>query len=394
MSDKNTLLDQFSFAMGRGADAPTEPLADDSDDNKLPTDRITPDQVDDNDDDTDIIDPKDLQDNADGGDDSDDVDDGDDDSTDNNDSDLDDNDAGTGNDVSTDDQDTDSDDDLTEVEEKIVELINEKLNNRLEFEDGEEPKTLEDYIKKIDELAEESAMPKYPSEDMEEMHKFVESGGSLEDYFNLKYKHVDLTDIDIDKESNQKLVVKSLLQEKGFSDKRIDRMLSRYEEADVLKEEAEDALEELKDLDSQMASKRAKEQELAAKKQQEQEVAMIDNIKSTIDDIEEVRGVKLTKRKKQELVDYILKPDNEGLTQYQRDYNENFSNNLIETAFLLKEKDLFMNTVNKKAKSNAAREIKSMLKNKGRRNSSTASTRRNSGNANSFDGVYSLFGHK
>ena len=62
-------------------------------------------------------------------------------------------------------------------------------------------------------------------------------------------KHFEnLDDIDIEDEANQKLVVKQLLKEKGFSTKKIDKLVSRYEEAGLLEDEAQDALEDLKEI--------------------------------------------------------------------------------------------------------------------------------------------------
>lgn len=49
-------------------------------------------------------------------------------------------------------------------------------------------------------------------------------------------------------ESNQKLVVKQFLKEKGISAKQIEKKISKYEEAGLLEDEAQDALESLKEI--------------------------------------------------------------------------------------------------------------------------------------------------
>jgi hypothetical protein len=49
-------------------------------------------------------------------------------------------------------------------------------------------------------------------------------------------------------ESNQKAVVTELLRYSGYTDDQIRNKISRYEDADMLEEESEDALARLKDI--------------------------------------------------------------------------------------------------------------------------------------------------
>jgi hypothetical protein len=60
---------------------------------------------------------------------------------------------------------------------------------------------------------------------------------------------VDLDNIDIEDDENaQKTVIKELLKEKGYNAKQIDKKISKYEDAGLLEDEAEDALEALRDI--------------------------------------------------------------------------------------------------------------------------------------------------
>ena len=62
---------------------------------------------------------------------------------------------------------------------------------------------------------------------------------------------LDLDNFDIEDEGNQKIIVRELLKEKGFSNKQIEKKISKYEDAGLLEDEAEDALEDLKEIRQQ-----------------------------------------------------------------------------------------------------------------------------------------------
>mgnify|MGYP000726933583 CR=1 FL=1 len=109
------------------------------------------------------------------------------------------------------------------------------------------PKTVEDLIDYFNDVIEENSVPQYASEEVEQLDKFVKNGGNLRDYFSID-SEVDLDDIDLEDESNQKLVLKEFLKEKGFNTKQIEKKLNKYEEAGLLEDEATDALEALRDI--------------------------------------------------------------------------------------------------------------------------------------------------
>jgi hypothetical protein len=135
-------------------------------------------------------------------------------------------------------------------EENVVtnffDAVAEKLN--WEFEEGEDkPKNVDELINYFQNVIEENSKPEYSSEEVEALDNFVKQGGDLKKYLTIDAE-LDLDDIDIEDETNQKLVVKQLLKEKGFSTKKIDKLVSRYEEAGLLEDEAQDALEDLKEI--------------------------------------------------------------------------------------------------------------------------------------------------
>jgi hypothetical protein len=135
-------------------------------------------------------------------------------------------------------------------EENVVtnffDTMAEKLNWEFE-EDEDKPKSVDELINYFQNVIEENSKPEYSSEEVEALDNFVKQGGDLKKYLTIDAE-LDLDDIDIEDETNQKLVVKQLLKEKGFSTKKIDKLVSRYEEAGLLEDEAQDALEDLKEI--------------------------------------------------------------------------------------------------------------------------------------------------
>nr|DAJ18176.1 MAG TPA: hypothetical protein [Podoviridae sp. ctY3D12] len=136
-------------------------------------------------------------------------------------------------------------------EEEVITGFFDSLAQQLgwdDIEDDEKPKTAEDLIDYFKEVIEENSTPKYSSEEVEKLDEFVRNGGNLKDYFSID-ADIDLTDIEVeDNEINQKIVVKELLKEKGYSAKSIEKKLTKYEEAGILEDEAIDALEELREI--------------------------------------------------------------------------------------------------------------------------------------------------
>lgn len=65
-------------------------------------------------------------------------------------------------------------------------------------------------------------------------------------------------------------------------------------------------------------------------------------VKTDIDQLTNVRGINVPKEDRKALFDYIFKVDQNGQSQYTKDFNKNLSKNLIESAyFTMKEIALF-----------------------------------------------------
>ncbi|MBQ7819899.1 MAG: hypothetical protein IJ341_09420 [Bacteroidales bacterium] len=150
-------------------------------------------------------------------------------------------------------------DDDSEVVTNFFDAMAEELGWEFDEEETEsKPKNVSDLIKYFKTVIEENSKPDFASEEIEALDAYVKQGGDLKKYLQVDAE-LDLEDIDLDDESNQKAVVKMLLKEKGFSAKQIEKKISKYEDAGLLEDEAEDAIEDLKEIREQRKEQLLKE---------------------------------------------------------------------------------------------------------------------------------------
>lgn len=249
-------------------------------------------------------------------------------------------------------------------EENVVtnffDAMAEKLN--WEFEEGEDkPKNVDELINYFQNVIEENSKPEYSSEEVEALDNFVKQGGDLKKYLTIDAE-LDLDDIDIEDETNQKLVVKQLLKEKGFSTKKIDKLVSRYEEAGLLEDEAQDALEDLKEIKEERKKQLLEDQKKAYREQLQRQQQFYDNVVSEIKGLKNIRGITVPEKDKKVLIDYILKPDTDGKTKYQKDYAKGGVKNLIESAYFTMNADKLIEAAKREGNNSAIDKFRRSLK--------------------------------
>lgn len=253
-------------------------------------------------------------------------------------------------------------------EEEVITGFFDSLAQQLgwdDVEDDEKPKTAEDLIDYFKEVIEENSTPKYSSEEVEKLDEFVRNGGNLKDYFSID-ADIDLTDIEVeDNEINQKIVVKELLKEKGYSAKSIEKKLTKYEEAGILEDEAIDALEELREIKDKKKEQLLVNQQKQAEEAQRQQQEFFENVVTEIKGMNSIYGVEVPEKDKRALLEYIFKADASGVTRYQKDYAKSLKN-LITSAYFTMKGDSLIDIAKKKGKRDAIDTFKSSLtKNKG-----------------------------
>ena len=248
----------------------------------------------------------------------------------------------------------------SEVVTNFFDAMSEELGWEFD-EDDEKPKTVPELINYFKTVIEENSKPDFASEEIEALDAYVKQGGDLRKYLQIDAE-LDLDDIDLDEESNQKAVVKMWLKEKGFSSKQIEKKISKYEDAGLLEDEAQDAIEDLKEIREQRKEQLLKEQEKAHKRYQEQQRTFYTNVVDEIKGLKNIRGIAIPEKDKKVLIDYILKPDADGRTKYQKDYAKGGVKNLIESAYFTMNADKLLEAAKREGNNKAVEKFRNSLK--------------------------------
>ena len=259
----------------------------------------------------------------------------------------------------------DDDEDEPAFDEKNVvtgffEVLSEKLGWSID-EDDEIPQTAEELVKYFQDIIEEESKPTYANDEVARLDEYVKNGGDIKTYLTIDAE-LNLDEIEIeDDETNQKLVLKEFLKEKGFSSKSIEKKLQKYADAGLLEDEAEDALEALKEIKEQKKEQLLADQKKQSEEQGKRQQEFFNTVVSEIKGLDNIRGIKIPEKDKKTLMDYMFKPDSDGVTKYQKDYAKN-PKNLIESAYFTMKGDALINIAKKEGNKNAFDKFKSNLK--------------------------------
>ena len=187
-----------------------------------------------------------------------------------------------------------------------------------------------------------------------------------------------MNNIDLEDENNQKAVVRELMRYSGYTDAQINKKIERYEDGDMLYDEAEDALDRLKDIRKREAEEAAKQQEAYAREQREKSEAFYNTVTKDINELTNIRGIAIPKEDRKALFDYIFKVDQNGQSQYSKDFNKNISKNLIESAYFTMKADALISSAKKDGESSAAEKLRKIMRHSSKNHSSAAETKQKS----------------
>jgi len=269
-----------------------------------------------------------------------------------------------GDETPTNDEETE---DVSEYEEAASKYFATDLADKLNITLPEkyEAKKMEDVIDLMLNIIKDNSTPEFANDDVAALNKFVEEGGDLREFYKELYADsLNVDKVDIENERDQKSVIKEHLRNKGFKDEKITRAIERYEEAGMLKEEAEDALEALKDYNTKTAKKLLADQEKFYQDQQKAKQAFIDTVYNTVEKSNSILNVPLSKDEKKEMLDYIFKVDKNGVTQMQKELQDPEAqvNDLLERAFIRKFSNKLFTNTKKQGANDALLEVKNKLK--------------------------------
>lgn len=258
-----------------------------------------------------------------------------------------------------------SDADVVEAQQVglLFDAIGQELGwNMNDIDEEDRPLTVEALTKYFAETVKQNSVPQYADERIQRLDEYVKNGGKFEDFYQQQSNNITLDNIDMEDEANQKAVIRELLKHSNYTDEQINKKIARYEDNDMLYEESEDALDRLKSIRQQEIEEATRQQQEAARQQEEQSKAFFDSVTKEINSLTSVRGIAIPKEDRKALFDYIFKVDQNGMSQYQKDFNENLSKNLIESAYFTMKADALISNAEKKGESSAAEKLRKMLR--------------------------------
>ena len=267
------------------------------------------------------------------------------------------------NDDSTEDVDDDSDEvDPNEASQvgAFFDAFADALN--WDVDDENRPDTIEGLVDYINDLVSENSKPDYANDQIKQLDEYVKNGGNFTDFYNNMSQTLSYEDLDIDDESNQRMAIREYLKAGGYTDDQISKKIERYEEADMLHEEAEDAVTRLKDIKKEQLEQQKAYQENLRKQQEEANQKVYTDITSNVQSLDNIYGIKVPQQDRRALLDYILKTDAEGHTQYEKDYQKNFTKNLIESAYFTMKGDTLFKEAQRSGETSAVKKLRNTLR--------------------------------
>ena len=262
------------------------------------------------------------------------------------------------------DDQTDDTDDADKLETQNVRLFFDAFAEQLGWDvtDDEKPDSMEGLINYIEDTVAENSKPQYADDRIAQLDSYVKNGGKFEDFYNGMSQNIQYDNMDMEDESNQKMAVRDYLKLSGYSDEQIDKKIERYEDADMLEDEATDAIERLKEHQQLQLQHQQEEQEALRIQQQQQAQQFVTDLNNTINSLDSIRGIAIPKQDRKALFDYITKVDASGMTQYQKDFNANMTENLIESAYFTMKGDALIGEAKRTGQTTAAEKLRKMLR--------------------------------
>jgi len=191
------------------------------------------------------------------------------------------------------------DEDFEDSEEWVLNKVQETIDNKVvEYKDS-----LPDEVKYLLDNYEAGVS----------MHDLINLSANEQSYDNVSKEGLE-ENVNI-----QKMLVKDLLSRSGWSEERIAKKLSRYEDTGVLLEEAEDALDSLKEMQTVEKENLIVNQKKAQKQKAEAHTQWLGDLKEHISVKEEIiPGFELSVKDKEELYKGITKLDRNGKNEIMR----------------------------------------------------------------------------
>ena len=281
--------------------------------------------------------------------------------------------------------------DVTEAQQvsALFDAVGESLGwNMADFKDEEKPVTVEEFTQYLGKVVEHNSVPQYADDRIAQLDEYVKNGGKFEDFYQKQQETLSFDNLDLENEDNQKSIIRKLLKHNGYSDEQINNKISRYEDADMLYDESNDALDRLKVIRQQEIEESQKQQEEYARQQEEQNRQFFQNVQSDINNLSTIRGISIPKEDRAALYEYIFKVDQDGVSQYQRDFNKNLSKNLIESAYFTMKGDSLVSGAKRDGETSAAEKLRKIMRHTAKNHSTYNSRQKQKSAAELVSGLF------
>ena len=258
-----------------------------------------------------------------------------------------------------------SDEEVTEAQQvnALFDAVGESLGwNMADINEEDRPLTVDDLTKYLGKVVEQNSIPSYADDRVQQLDEYVKNGGKFEDFYQIQQQSLSLDNIDLESEDNQITVIKDLLKHSGYPNEQIDNKISRYQDADMLYEESQDALERLKTIRKDELERNAQQQKQIEEQQRVQQEEFFNSVTTDINNLDSIRGIAVPKEDRKVLYDYIFKVDQNGMSQYQKDFNQNLSKNLIESAYLTMKGDTLISGAKKTGETSATEKLRKLMR--------------------------------
>ncbi len=196
------------------------------------------------------------------------------------------------------------------------------------------PRTAREFSEFVSAVIAENSKPTYAHPELQALDQFVRDGGDLGTYFK-SVAEMNYDTMTLNSEYDQKRAVAEALRLQGYAPEQIKHRVENYARGGVLADEAQYALAQLKGY-----SQEVKRQQMAQQYQQLQEAQQltgqfIDVTGRTLSQMTDVMGAPLTNKVRQELFEYMFKQDQNGHSQFVKEYSAN-PVNIITAAYICK----------------------------------------------------------
>ena len=290
-------------------------------------------------------------------------------------------------------EDNNEPDDADVIEAQQVGLLFDAIGNSLgwnldEIDEKDRPLNTKELAQYFADVVTQNSQPEYADERIQALDEYVKNGGRFEDFYQRQQEALTLDNIDLEDENNQKAVLRDFMHRSGYSDEQINKKLTRYEDNDVLYEEAEDALGRLKEIRQHEVEEATRMQEEQARRNEEQSRAFFNDVSTSINNLTNIRGINVPKEDRKALFDYIFKVDQNGQSQYTKDFNKNMVKNLIESAYFTMKADSLISTAKRDGESSAAEKLRNLLRHSAKNHSTYNADEKQKSVTDLINGMY------